>query len=251
MIRLTRNDPPEKLTAEFVKEKTDHFKATGDSVWHYEWLKDSLTAMSHEKCAYCECKLGQADSYMEVEHFKDKKDYPDDVLKWENLLPSCKRCNVNKSDHNVVAEPIINPFETDPVDHIYFSNFFFRVYDRLGWDTIDVLNLNEDPRLVAHRFEIGGTLLSTLSERRRQISELDSDRKWKIFRKRFSNLMDECLPQSIYSALCATLFLETPDSGYIIDKLKEKGLWNAEEETKLNTICSIALKKHKADFVPN
>lgn len=212
MIRLTRTDPPKKLTAEFVREKTEHFKATGNTVWDYDWLKNGLTAMSHEKCAYCECQLGEADSYMEVEHFKDKNDYPDDVLRWENLLPSCKRCNTNKSDHDVVAVPIINPFETDPVEHIYISNYFFRTYDRLGWDTIKVLDLNEHPRLVMARFKTGGKVMSTLSERRQEIPDLDTDMKWKLFRTRFSKLMDQCLPQSTYSALCATLFLENPDS---------------------------------------
>ena len=41
-------------------------------------------------------------------------DYPDEVVDWDNLLPSCKRCNTTKGTHDVVTEPIINPFDIDP-----------------------------------------------------------------------------------------------------------------------------------------
>ena len=79
--------------------------------------------MSNQKCAYCEGRLDLKSDYMEVEHFRDKKDYPNDVLIWENLLPSCKHCNGNKSSHDVVSEPIINPFVDVPREHIFLKSY--------------------------------------------------------------------------------------------------------------------------------
>ena len=132
MIKLTRNTAPDKLTEEFVKKGTEKYKNTKESVWNVDWLKEALLDMSNQKCAYCEGRLDLKSDYMEVEHFRDKKDYPNDVLIWENLLPSCKHCNGNKSSHDVVSEPIINPFVDVPREHIFLKSYLYKPKDELG-----------------------------------------------------------------------------------------------------------------------
>lgn len=84
------------------------------TVWNYDWLKTALTDSSFNKCCYTEIELGVESKYMEVEHFYHKDKYPERVLDWNNLLPSCKTCNGNKGDHDVGSEPIINPYEENP-----------------------------------------------------------------------------------------------------------------------------------------
>jgi 5-methylcytosine-specific restriction endonuclease McrA len=58
--------------------------------------------MSNYKCTFSEQPL----EYMEVYHFKPKTYYPDLVVRWGNLLPVCKKCNVAKGKSNV---PMVNP----------------------------------------------------------------------------------------------------------------------------------------------
>jgi hypothetical protein len=58
MIRLTRPPKPEQLTPELEQALVAEYLATEKVVWDRKWLKDPLFAMSHEKCAYCERKLG-------------------------------------------------------------------------------------------------------------------------------------------------------------------------------------------------
>ena len=96
MIKLERLNDPIKLTPAFVAAKTDEFKTMGASVWNIEWLKEALCALSHDKCAYCECSVKKESNYMEVDHFEDKSHNPDKVMQWDNLLPSCKHCNGHK-----------------------------------------------------------------------------------------------------------------------------------------------------------
>ena len=92
MIKLQREPKPEFLTKEKVSDLTAHFKANPKvTVWKHEEIGKILLKSSTNKCAYCECVLQIEDSYMQVEHFKDKDTYPDDVINWDNLLPSCER----------------------------------------------------------------------------------------------------------------------------------------------------------------
>lgn len=63
---------------------------------------------------------------MKVEHFEDKFDYPDKVMVWENLLPSCKKCNSSKNTHDVIAAPIINPFIDEPKNELYFRLYHIK-----------------------------------------------------------------------------------------------------------------------------
>lgn len=88
MIHIDRGDAPSELTEDVVHSKTAAFKADPKKVvWRDKYIVEALMNMSHNKCAYCECKLGEESKYMEVEHFHDKKDFPDEVVLWNNLLP--------------------------------------------------------------------------------------------------------------------------------------------------------------------
>ncbi|MGR0329632.1 HNH endonuclease [Bacillus cereus] len=98
MIHLPRPNCPSKLTDEVKTKLTQDFITSGSSVWGKSYIKSALLEMSHNKCAYCECRLDEESKYMEVEHFLPKDDYPKLVVDWNNLLPSCKRCN-GKKEH--------------------------------------------------------------------------------------------------------------------------------------------------------
>lgn len=103
MIRLYRPNCPQQLTDTVKDELTQEFINTGKNVWAKTYIKSALLAMSHNKCAYCECKLDEESKYMEVEHFLPKDDYPNQVVDWNNLLPSCKRCNTKKGNMTQIS----------------------------------------------------------------------------------------------------------------------------------------------------
>lgn len=243
MIKLTKCAAPAKLTKQFIKVKTAEYKSGIDkSPWNVDWLKEALLDLSHKKCAYCEGRLDIKSDYMEVEHFRDKSDYPDDVLKWENLLPSCKHCNGHKSTHNVVAEPIINPFVDEPKEHIYLKSYLYKYRDDLGKTTIDVLDLNDCTRLVVARFELGTQLNKLLIER---LDEIENGLTQKGAKKRFQNkvreLMKMCLPEAEYAAICSTELMESTEYHKIVERMKVLDIWSNEFEDYQTMIASIAL----------
>lgn len=233
MIKLQRPSKPSCLTPELVQTKTEEFKANGTSVWHIEELKEALLDMSDGKCCYCECNITEESKYMEVEHFKCKDKYKNEVLEWLNLLPSCKRCNGIKHNHDVLIEPIIDPSTTNPKEHLKYYHLTLYAKDELGQSTIDVLNLNDSSRLVTPRFELWLTLNDTLKN-----LELIADgyiekpitrRKNRLVNS-FKLLLMEATPSSEYAAVYATILLNEPAYKKISSILKDKELWNEELE---------------------
>ena len=230
MIKLNRNYTPVKLTPDFVKEKTDEYKATGAAVWNIDWLKEALRGLSHDKCAYCECSVKKESNYMEVEHFEDKKHNPDKVMVWDNLLPSCKHCNGHKSTHDVVKEPIVNPFIDDPRDHLYIQNYRYKYKDEKGRITREVLQLNDEERdLPGVRFEIGNgleKLIEQLEDRYIAFKKSGTVRSRNKMLNVLSEMLRQCQPDREYSALCSTVLHSNDEYLQIKQNLINDGLWN-------------------------
>lgn len=247
MIRLIRSFTPIKLSPSFVQEKTDLYKATGDSVWNIEWLKKALKDLSYGKCAYCECSLSKESNYMEVEHFEDKKHNPDKVMDWDNLLPSCKHCNGHKSTHDVKAEPIVNPFIDNPGNHLYFQHYRYKAKDTKGDNTISVLDLNDGERkLVDTRFEIGNALQESLEDLLLKLDFYNNHpnitNKNKLLGA-LHGIMRQCQPNSEYAALCATVLHSCDEYQKLKTDLKSNGLWNQQLEDYDSISRSICLFK--------
>lgn len=124
------------------------------SYYRNELIKEALFGSSGEKCAFCECKPGEGGN-IEVEHFKPKSLYPKLTFDWLNLLPSCRKCNGSKSDHDTGSSPIINPYDTDPDLVFYYDDIRILPIskNKLAENTITVCGLNS-VRLMRPRAEI-------------------------------------------------------------------------------------------------
>jgi uncharacterized protein (TIGR02646 family) len=229
MIKLQRGPEPAVL----LREGPNWLKALQDAIKKYGSYKSipdaekdrlivnyrhadiqmALRASSHGKCAFCECHPAEG-GYMQVEHFKPKAIYPDSTFEWINLLPSCGPCNVSKSNHDTVTDPIINPYDVDPKDAFYFDSISIRAANGPNYDaavrTIEVCSL-ESIRLWRPRADILislTTFADSLNDAINSFEEADTERK-KDSRKRrlqealitIESLMD---PRSKFSAFCAS-----------------------------------------------
>jgi hypothetical protein len=231
MIKLNRNLTPILLTPIFVKQQTELFKLSGNNVWNVDWLKRNLLELSNGKCAYCECDIKEESKYLEVEHFEDKSHYPDKVMEWSNLLPSCKRCNGSKSDHDVIAEPIVNPFVDTPAIHICFQLYRMKGKDDKGENTINVIDLNNTERAVQKRFEVGEALHNLIETAYERL--INYKTKVTVQRKNrlvgiITDILHECQPDSIYSATCATVLHSNGTYTKIVQDMKLLSLWSSE-----------------------
>ena len=233
MIKLTRDPKPDFLSVEKVKELTRKFKKDKSSVWNNDKIKKPLLNSANNKCAYCECALNIQDSYMEVEHFEDKDNNADKVVEWDNLLPSCKRCNGSKSTHDVITTPILNPYIDEPKEHFKLKNYRVKHKTAKGYESIGVCDLNNSEKVVIVRFKIGNKLEDTIE---------NAQEKWDLYyierttrrKNKFINiiksLLRKCQVDSKYSATTSTILHSSDIFNDLVEKLKDEELWDSEHQ---------------------
>ena len=248
MIKLSRTNPPSKLTQDKIDELTKEFKMTGNSVWRKTYIQRALSDMSHNKCAFCECKLGEESKYMEVEHFYYKDKYKERVVEWDNLLPACKRCNISKSTHDVGIVPIINPCKEEPNEHMLFKayRFYKKADSELGKNTIEVLDLNNHEKVVMSRFLLGEKIVEKIEEilglmDGERFNETDVRLRNKIIRG-ISTVLKYSDEEEEYSATMASIIYNDENYKEIKRKLIEKGWWSEEMNNR-----DLHMKKIKFD----
>jgi len=92
-------------------------------------VKNTLKKIYYYKCAFCEASL--KNSYAEIEHFRPKKSsnlsrcdssksYYWLAFAWDNLLPSCKMCNISKSNCFDIYEVRVN-YDKDTLEFLHTS----------------------------------------------------------------------------------------------------------------------------------
>lgn len=231
MIKINRGACPSELTPEIQQEKTALFKRDGSAVWDEQYIKEGLLNMSHGKCCYCECDVTKESNYMEVEHFHHKDQYKDEVVSWNNLLPSCKKCNGTKNDHDTIAEPIIDPSTDNPQEHMNIVNSVrFRGKTDKGRTTIATLNLNDQNRHCKPRFEVVNSLIAKLEELKEKLDDIIASPpitkiKMNNLRNAINDLLEQCQEDQQYSAVKLTALLNDKYYIEISQWLKNKGYW--------------------------
>ena len=239
MIQLLRPPKPQKL-ADNEAELTERFKKNNkDAVWNRSYIRSVLLEMSNAKCCYCECKVGAGEREMHVDHFKPKSIYPDLVVKWENLLPSCPHCNKEKSSHDTGAEPIVNPSEDDPREFFYLKDYRYYCFDNadssIARRTLGVLSLNDSTENVYKRYLIGNELHSKIDEIAELAIENEKILKTKTtmrnrIRNGCKNILKQGFPEAVYSAFMATLIFNDENFKTCMEILKRQDIWDDELE---------------------
>lgn len=252
MIKLERPPRPTELTDEIIKIKTEIFNRDKEqAVWKEKYIEEALKDMSHNKCCYCECSLNNPGVYMEIDHFHDKKDYPNEVVFWENLLPSCKTCNSKKSTHDTLKEPIINPSIDDPRDSLVMCNCVrFRGCDAKGRLTIEVLDLNNTERQCNIRYQIGNEIKKQIEEVYNSLCDYDNGIKQKMpqgmgrLRNKVLALFEKGLPNNPYAGTIATVITTDSLIEDIRQKMEESSIWTDEINDTYKTLSSISFKNN-------
>lgn len=245
MIKLERTFTPTCLRPPEVKRLTDEFKATGKTVWNIEQLKLALLKTSHNKCAYCECDLTSESKYVEVEHFLNKDRYPDHVLSWENLLPSCKRCNGSKGSHDIKFAPMIDPYFVDPQQHFKLKHYRLQPISEIAKTTIEAVDLNNYLRVLKIRVEIGEGILQSIdlaAEKLELYIENPTTRRRNTLISFVLQLLNECQPHSSYSATASTILHDSEAYKILKFDLDAAKLWSKELEDLHTVSSSLALK---------
>lgn len=151
MIKLTKTAKPiilENNAVEWTKivmEKLaagEKLNSTDDARYRHKEVKEALVKETHGKCAYCESKLKHI-HHGDVEHIAPKSLKPEKRYDWVNLTLACEICNQNKSNKDPDVEYIIDPYATEPSEHLTFlGSFIFPMGTNHGKNTEILLDLN-------------------------------------------------------------------------------------------------------------
>lgn len=206
-----------------------------------DWQNAGTFSNEYGKCSYCECRLEIESKDATIDHFLPKSKNPDEVVNWENLFPSCLRCNRKKNNRE---EKIINPCENEPREYLGIVNanrFRFKAIDSggIGESTIDVIGLNDIRRVMVPRMEEWESL-------KERLMEIETDLKEEGFKKKYKNrlrkIMENCLPDMSYSATKATNLLNDDTYNEIKNILLESEQWTADLKKLEEDIEHIALR---------
>lgn len=236
MIKISKVQCPSELTEQVKATLTQEYINTGKSVWRKTYIKESLLLSTHNKCAYCECLLNKESNYLEVEHFHYKDKYPDEVVEWDNLLPSCKRCNTTKGSYDTYINDFVNPSITNPKEHIILDTFLLRPITLAGHNTIEELNLNDFDKLLPIRYSLNVSIMKALETIYQNILDFKETHKPRKLNKIISStkdILNEGLETSEYSALVGTLITHSHTFAVIKDFLEGESCWDRELEIKL------------------
>lgn len=251
MIKLTRSKPPEQLTLEVQKKLTEEFKKDKKkSVWNKPYIREALLDECNHKCVYCESRIGSGYKEMHVDHFHYKDKYVDEVVSWNNLNPSCPHCNKSKSTHDTYKEPIINPFEDNPQDFFYITNYRYhsknKDVDNIVRNTINVLGLNDTDDLVKKRFDVCNALsdkiidIYELANEYQSILSTNTQKRNRVL-KGCKNLLKLCTNTEEFSAFMATTIQEDDDYKKLKNLLQDLNLWNEELDELDKSVNKIRL----------
>lgn len=246
MIKLQLSEPPEELSLDNERDLVAQFKASHTDVWNKPYIRNALLKMSYGKCAYSEIMLNEESKYMEVEHFKSKSKYPDSVVEWGNLLPSCKKCNVAKGDWDVLQTPIVNPLIDNPVDYLYIKDFRFYGRNSKGQDTIDCLDINNRVHFIEPRARVWFMIEEKLDLIFNYWSETSNLPRKNKLKSSLLYLMRECDKRNAYSAVLSTYLLYYCDNyRKLKDSIVSENLWTTDLQEKENELAGIAMPEKK------
>lgn len=124
-----------------------------------------LEAMQGSRCAYCEASINEDRRH--IEHFRQRRSYPQDTFAWDNLFGSCMRpgtCGDHKDKCGTYKHTdLIKPDVENPESFLVFSPHG-SVAPRAGLnatdrqraeETIRILNLNGALRQIRQSEVIG------------------------------------------------------------------------------------------------
>jgi 5-methylcytosine-specific restriction endonuclease McrA len=148
MIHIEKSEKPDVLKQNENTWTTEYLEALEQTTpipdriryrYRHPNIKLSLVNEVYGKCIYCERKV----AFGETDHIYPVSRRPELIVTWDNLGLVCKECNMYKGDYYDEAEPLLNPFSDDPLEHLAFYGpmILSKAGHQEGFRTIEALKL--------------------------------------------------------------------------------------------------------------
>lgn len=165
MTPIARLNEPEILQKKKVEWRTD-FLASGDarphaSKYRHREIVETLGAMSHQKCFYCEARP----SKITVDHHIEIAERRDLAFEWSNLYIACDHCQSKIPNKSIPVADCVDPCEPgiQPDAHLWFQDERAKWHTTRGEQTVRKYKLNELKQVAkrsAHLFQFARVLIA-------------------------------------------------------------------------------------------
>jgi len=87
--------------------------------YNTEETKRHFRKMNHERCSFCTKLIQDFEDEMTVEHIKIKRDYPQKIFQWSNLLCACRTCNTKRSTRTHDPQKYLDPTKISDIEKYF------------------------------------------------------------------------------------------------------------------------------------
>jgi uncharacterized protein (TIGR02646 family) len=173
-------------TRRYLEKRSQNPKLRPDSrQYAHREILDTLAAMSHKKCFYCEHLLDE-DEYT-VDHYVEVSEAPEKAFAWDNLYLCCRGCQGKLAEATVARADCLDPCDAgiDPAEHLTFEHEVIlpRNDSQRGRQTIRKqkldrgdLQLRRSRRLNRFKDELVAIQRAQIQEGRKELTDDERDR---------------------------------------------------------------------------
>ncbi|MBP7864215.1 HNH endonuclease [bacterium] len=135
MIKIVKSPEPNVLKNSGSKwlQKVVTKKAAGEPIRDIVYdkfrrnkeIKITVVKDSFGKCSYCESKI-LAVSHGDIDHIIPLDADHTLAFEWQNLVLSCTKCNFEKLAYFSKTDPLLNPLQDEPSEHLLSEDHWIR-----------------------------------------------------------------------------------------------------------------------------
>ena len=103
-----------KEAYEFYKKNERRYR------YNTKEVKEIFRKMNHGRCSFCTKCISDFEDKMTVEHVQIKRDYPQKIFQWSNLLCACNICNNKRGTAPYQEQSYLDPTGVPDIER-YFS----------------------------------------------------------------------------------------------------------------------------------
>lgn len=104
-----------------TREAAYKFYLENQGKFHYntEETKTEFAAMNYKRCSFCTQVISNYFTEMTVEHIETKRDCPEKIFQWDNLLCACRTCNTKRGTKKYEDDKYLNPTKRTDIERFF------------------------------------------------------------------------------------------------------------------------------------
>lgn len=120
-LAITNKSFKEKIKGKNAKDAYEFYKQNKEMYqYNTKETKKKFKKMNYQRCSFCTRYIFDFDTEMTVEHIKIKRDYPQKIFQWNNILCACRTCNTKRSTKSYKKDNYLDPTKILDIENYFW-----------------------------------------------------------------------------------------------------------------------------------